>query len=381
VKQTAAPRSSFSDFLRSESRSGIILIAIVILALIVANTPLYSTYQTILSTPLALEHNGHTLTILDWINDGLMAIFFLGIGMELKREITSGELASSSFGILPVTMAIGGMLAPAILYYVVNAGSPTQSGWAIPTATDIAFTLGIVSLLGKQIPSSLRLTIASLAIIDDLGAVVIIALFFNSSISLQYVIAVLIIAAIQYACSKQKKLAIISLLLFIPLWYYMLQSGIHATIAGIITGLLLPNSPTTHEIETRLNKVVGLLIVPIFAFANAAVPIHFASIPALALNSSFLGILLGLVIGKPLGIWLAARLTLLITRKPFPPPITSQLLLGASMLCGIGFTMSLFITNLAFSSEEYLDIARIGILAGSTISGIAGYTYLKQLLR
>jgi len=355
-----------------------VLIFSVIVAILIANSPLASSYANGLSTPLFLHRDGQTLTVLDWINDGLMAMFFLGIGMEIKKELVTGTLLRSTVGILPINMAIGGMLVPATIYLIFTGGTLNQSGWAIHTATDIAFTLGILSLLGKRIPPTLRMTVISLAIIDDIGAVIIIALFYNSHLSLPFLLSVGAIAIIQYSLRNIPVARSLILILGIGLWYCMLQSGIHPTIAGIITGLLLPYSEQTNKIERRLSVLSSFLIVPIFSIANAGVPISAQHIGSIVSNSVVHGVVFGLIIGKPVGIILAAMITLNCIRATLPDTITMKMLSGASILCGIGFTMSLFITNLSFSSPDSIANARIAILSSAIISGSIGYIYLRK---
>ncbi len=371
-------RNFLHAFFRSESSGGLLLLVVVAIALSISNSAISPLYFHWLQYPLALEHDGSTLTVLQWINDGLMTFFFLGIGLEIKREITSHELRS--LGILPFTMALGGIVVPALIFSLATSGTPYQKGWAIPTATDIAFTLGILSLLGKRIPSSLRLAVVSLAVIDDLGAVIIIALFFNEQLSFLYLSISLLILLLQLRLAKISTIpSLVIFLLGIVLWYTLLCSGIHPTLAGIITGLIVPITPAVKRFEFRLESIVNYAIVPLFAFANAGVVINSAALSSLFSNGVFAGLVLGLVIGKPLGIIIASRLTTAYSSSVFPKEITTKLLTGAAMLCGIGFTMSLFITSLAYGSAILItDTAKIGILCGSALSGIGGYWYLRS---
>ncbi|MBS1903202.1 MAG: Na+/H+ antiporter NhaA [Bacteroidetes bacterium] len=367
--------SVFTAFFRSEATGGIVLIVTTIVSLVLANSPLADHFTSIITQPVLLEHNGHTLTILDWINDGLMSLFFLGVGMEIRRELTRGELSTPTARRLPVIAAIGGMAAPALIYLAVAGNGVAARGWAIPSATDIAFSLGVLSLLGDRITRSVRIFVAALAIIDDLGAVVIIALFYGGSLSLPYLVASVVLILLIWGIAHRGT-ATLWLILFtgVVLWYLLLQSGIHPTLAGVMTGLLLPASQIQEQFERRLNPIIAFGIVPLFALVNAAVPIHGNSMIETITTGAGLGVLLGLIVGKPVGITVAA---LLARGRSAGSSIPIKQLVGAAMLCGIGFTMSLFITQLAFTAPNLIDQAKLAILCGSLLSGIIGYAYLR----
>lgn len=369
------PLTVFNDFVRSESFGGVILIIVVIAALAIANSSFSTSFNDILSAPLWLEHHGHTMSVFEWINDGLMSVFFLGVGIEIRRELTSGDLAQPSSRILPVFAAIGGMLVPAAIYVIFNSKSQYLGGWAIPSATDIAFSLGILSLLGSRIPKSVKIFVTALAIIDDLGAVVIIALFYGAGVSLPYLTSASLIVISQIIVARKSKTPMLAILaLGVLLWFSLLEAGIHPTIAGVTTGLALPNSAFSDRFERRLNPIIAFFIVPIFAIVNAGVTIDSGAIRTMVESSVSLGIMIGLFVGKPLGITAAS---LLAKRFGGTIRMRTRLLVGASMLCGIGFTMSLFITQLAFTDWRPTAEAKLAILLGSVLSGLLGYTYLR----
>ncbi len=372
-------QSAFDQFVASESTTGIILIAAIIIALVVSNSGLSLDYQQLLSHPLLLEHHQHTMTVLDWINDGLMTLFFLSVGMEIKREMAEGELATGGLGMLPITAALGGMLFPALIFLAFNFSNEFRNGWAIPTATDIAFSLGILSLLGNHIVRGLRVFVASLAIIDDLGAIIIIAIFYSNQLNGYYLLLSLLCIFLLYLCKRFKQVSIFFYLVIgTVLWYAMLEAGIHPTLAGVATGILIPHSPGAIRFEKRLNSLVAFAIVPIFALANAAVPIEIHSFSQLLFRPLSLGIILGLFIGKPLGIYLFSLMTLKLKKATLPIGINKKILFGAAILCGVGFTMSLFINQLAFTMmPEAMQSSKIAILCGSILSGVCGYSYLR----
>ena len=374
-------RSAFDQFASSESASGIILIVSIIIALIIANTGLQIPYQRFLSHPLYLEHHQHTMTVLDWINDALMALFFLGVGMEIKREMTDGELTKGGLGILPFVGALGGMAIPALIFLLFNASNEFNHGWAIPTATDIAFSLGILSLLGSRVTRSLRVFVASLAIIDDLGAIIIIAFFYSSKLDLKYLVVSIVLVGLLLLCKRYKQLPLLIYgVIGALLWYALLECGIHPTIAGVATGMLIPHTAGAKRFEKRLNSIVAFAIVPIFALANAAVTIDIHSLSQLLLSPLSLGIIFGLFIGKPVGIYAFSYFTIKYGKAKLPIGVNNNMLFGAAMLCGIGFTMSLFINQLAFaSSPETIESAKTAILCGSLLSGLFGYLYLKRI--
>ncbi len=377
------PQSAFREFITSESAGGIVLMVAAALALLVANSPLAPSYFSALSTYLG------PLNVAHWINDGLMAVFFLLVGLEIKREFLDGQLSTWPRRILPGIAAAGGMAAPALIFVALNSDSPeTLRGWAIPTATDIAFALGVLSLLGNRVPASLKVFLTALAIIDDLGAVIIIALFYTSGLSLAWLAAA---AAILVALVALNRFSVMRLapylVLGLILWVVVLKSGVHATLAGVALALTIPLGRTPgvqdrpgdsplHALEHALHKPVSFFVIPVFGFANAGVALGSVS-AAYFLQPLTLGITLGLVLGKLVGVfgtaWLAIRLGL----ADMPANASMRHLLGVAFLCGIGFTMSLFIGLLAFPDEIAMQGAlKVGILSGSLVSGLLGVAIL-----
>jgi len=385
--------NSIREFLKLESASGILLIAAMVLALVSANTPLAGLYDLFLQTRVAVEigalHLGKPLLL--WINDGLMAVFFLLVGLEVKREILDGELSSLPQIVLPAIAAVGGMLVPALIYVAFNGGDAVAlKGWAIPAATDIAFALGILALLGKRVPNSLKLFLLTLAILDDLGAIVIIALFFSGDLSLLSLglagLGVLALVAMNLAgVTRLAPYMVVGVFL----WICVLKSGVHATLAGVVLAFAIPlrahdahgHSPLRH-LEHSLHPWVAFAILPLFAFANAGV-----SFAGMSLQSLFaplpLGIAAGLFLGKQFGIvgfsWLAVKLKL----ARLPEGLGWRDFYGMAILCGIGFTMSLFIASLALENagEAMATDARLGVLLGSLASSVCGYLFLHRSLK
>tara|TARA_Y100000389_G_scaffold203274_1_gene251190 strand:- start:4510 stop:5694 length:1185 start_codon:yes stop_codon:yes gene_type:complete len=382
---------AIKNFFSREEKSGILLLLFAIIALIIVNSPFQSLYYDLKYTyiPINIGDFNFTKNISHWVNDGLMAIFFFVIGLELKREILEGELSSYDRMILPAIAAIGGMAIPAFIYLLVNINNPeNMSGWAIPTATDIAFSLAVLLVIGKKVPLSLKVFLLSLAIIDDLGAVLIIAFFYTSEINTIYliysVVALMLLVFMNYA-GVQRMYAYIILGLF--LWYFVLQSGVHATIAGVLLATTIPNSSNKHfdhsmlkYLEHKLHNFVGILVLPIFAFFNSDI-----SFSDVTLNSVFsplsLGIILGLLIGKPIGITLFTFIGLKTKIFRLPEGTALKDIFGLSLLCGIGFTMSLFINGLAFTDDVYIDSSKLGIFLGSIISAVLGYLILRTKYR
>jgi Na+:H+ antiporter, NhaA family len=379
------PMSVLRDFLESEAAGGLILMGAAALALIVANSPLSGFYFETLHFyvfGLSIEH---------WINDGLMVVFFLLVGLEIKREMLDGQLSTWPRRILPGVAALGGMVAPALVYVAFNLGNAeTLRGWAIPAATDIAFALGVLSLLGSRVPASLKVFLTALAIIDDLGAVVIIALFYTADLSLP----ALGLAACLLACLIGLNRFGVEklwpyLILGVVLWVAVLQSGVHATLAGVALALTIPLRPAPgrpddphsplHSLEHAIHPWVGYGVVPIFGFANAGV--SFAGLDASVLVGPVpLGIALGLFVGKQIGVFGTAWATVRLGYADKPDGATMPQLYGVSLLCGIGFTMSLFIGGLAFAgSPELSDAVKIGVLGGSIISGVVGWMVFRFL--
>ena len=379
---------AIKNFFSREEKSGILLLLFAMLALIIVNSPLQSLYFEIKYTyiPINIGDFSFTKNVSHWVNDGLMAIFFFVIGLELKREILEGELSSFDRMVLPAIAAIRGMLAPAVVYVLINYSNPeNMSGWAIPTATDIAFSLAVLLLLGKSVPLSLKVFLLSLAIIDDLGAVLIIAFFYTSEISmiyLSYSAAVLALLILLNLSGSQKMY--IYILLGIFLWYFVLKSGVHATIAGVLLATTIPNNQKNSiddsmlkQLEHKLHNFVGILVLPIFAFFNS--DINFSDVTLDSLYSPLsLGIVLGLLLGKPIGITFFTYIGMKTKLFKLPDDITLKDIFGLSFLCGIGFTMSLFINGLAFSDPVLVDSSKLGIFIGSIVSAVAGYLILKS---
>jgi NhaA family Na+:H+ antiporter len=383
----------FKEFLRLESASGILLLFAAIFAMVAKNSPLDIYYDALLDTPVAIIVGEFEIAkpLLLWINDGLMAIFFFLIGLEVKREFLAGEFSEVSRIVLPVFGAIGGMLVPAVIYTTINWGDPVaMKGWAIPSATDIAFALGVLALLGSRVPPSLKLFLMTLAIFDDLGAIVIIALFYTSDLSLMSLSISAGAIAILTLMSRRGVLGIAPYILVgVVLWAAVLKSGVHATLAGVITALFIPFKKMPGESRTQLalredvlHPAVAYTILPLFAFANAAIPFDGVSMEAI-LHPVPLGIAAGLFFGNQAGVlgfsWLAIRLGL----SSMPQDVSWTQLYGAALLCGIGFTMSLFVGSLAFEQggPDYAVDDRLGILLGSLVSGICGYLVLRFMAK
>ena len=379
---------AIKNFFSREEKSGILLLIFATLALIVVNSPLQSIYFDIKysSIPINVGDFSFTKSVSHWVNDGLMAIFFFVIGLELKREILEGELSSFDRMVLPAIAAVGGMVAPALIYVLINYSSPeNMSGWAIPTATDIAFSLAVLLIIGKSVPLSLKVFLLSLAIIDDLGAVLIIAFFYTSEISTHYLLySAVIFALLMLLNMSGSQKMYIFILLGIFLWYFVLKSGIHATIAGVLLATTIPNNENNDlehsmlkQLEHKLHNFVGILVLPIFAFFNS--DINFSDV---TLNSVYsplsLGIILGLLVGKPIGITLFTYIGMKTNIFKLPDNVSLKDIFGLSLLCGIGFTMSLFINGLAFTDQILVDSSKLGIFIGSIVSAVAGYLILKS---
>lgn len=392
ARNDQAGRSVLRTFLQSEAAGGIILMAAAALAMLVANLPGISEayfHLLHLDTGPVISPKYGSMTVHLWINDALMAIFFLFVGLEIKREFIDGQLATWEHRRLPIVAAAAGMVGPALVYlFITGWDGPLVNGWAIPAATDIAFAIGVLALLGSRAPASLKLFLTTVAIVDDMGAVAIIAIAYTAELSTLYLALGALVMATMYVLNRSgvKKLTPY-LLLGAALWYFVFMSGVHATIAGVLTAMMVPitTSPGAcddaesplHKLEHALAPWVAYLIVPVFGFANAGVSLAGMS-PAILLEPLPLGIAAGLFIGKQLGIfgsiWLSAKL-----RFAAPPGGATWLQLYAvAMLCGIGFTMSLFIGSLAFPGNEVLvDEVKIGVLTGSILSAVLGYTILR----
>jgi NhaA family Na+:H+ antiporter len=316
-------------------------------------------------------------SFLHWINDGLMVIFFLLVGLEIKRELAEGELSSVKQAVLPAFAAIGGMVVPAVIYISINAGSPeTQGGWAIPTATDIAFSLGVLSLLGKRVPISLKIFLTALAIIDDLGAILIIALFYTASLDLTMLLAAAGVFAVMVAFNRfgLKNLAFY-LFPALFLWYFVLKSGIHPTIAGVLTAFVIPLE-SGKDFEHRLFRPVNYLILPLFALANTAIPLSVGNLSGL-FTPLALGVILGLFVGKPLGIVFFSYLPSWFRIAERPDGIGFKQIAGLGFTAGIGFTMSIFIASLSFPENEMLNLSKLAIIIGSVLAALTGLIILS----
>jgi len=385
--------SFLTEFFKLESAGGIILMVAAALALLLANSPLQSSYNMLFETPVNIQVGALIIAkpLLLWINDGLMAVFFFIIGLELKRELTEGELSDKRSIILPGVGAIGGMLVPALIYVYFNYRDPVaMKGWAIPAATDIAFALGILSLMGSKVPTSVKLFLTSIAIFDDLGAILIIAFFYTAKISL---VALLIVACcvpvLVYLNRRGIESKSIFLLIGIVMWVAMLKSGVHATLTGVIVAMFIPmrskNKPAyspLKDLEHDLHPIVAYVVLPIFAFANAGISFKNIGLEQI-LHSVPLGIALGLFLGKQFGIFGMCWLFIKFKLTRLPAGLTWTSLYGTAVLCGVGFTMSLFIGSLAFEETgmNLLFDERLGIILGSLISGIVGYLVLNASLR
>ncbi|MFC1235645.1 Na+/H+ antiporter NhaA [Vibrio sp. F74] len=368
------------DFFKMESAGGILLVIAAAVAMVVANTGFGESYNNVLHSYV------FGMSVSHWINDGLMAIFFLLIGLEVKRELLEGALKSKETAIFPAIAAVGGMLAPALIYILFNFGDPqAMQGWAIPAATDIAFALGIMALLGKRVPISLKVFLLALAIIDDLGVVVIIALFYSGDLStLALTIGFIMTGVLFMMNSKNVTKLPYYVIAGLILWIAVLKSGVHATLAGVVIGFAIPlkgkegeESPLKH-LEHALHPYVAFLILPIFAFANAGISLAGVSLSGLT-SMLPLGIALGLLVGKPLGIFSFSWLAVKSGVAKLPEGVNMKHIFAVSVLCGIGFTMSIFISSLAFTgvSAEFDTYARLGILLGSTTAAILGYVLLS----
>ncbi|MEM6824465.1 MAG: Na+/H+ antiporter NhaA [Pseudomonadota bacterium] len=380
---------AFDQFFRHEASGGILLILSAILALVVANSALGGAYQGWLGAELSITLAGEGLTkppIL-WINHGLMAIFFLLIGLELKKELLEGKLKNSRGVVLPGIAAVGGMIAPALVFAGSNWGDPIAiAGWAIPAATDIAFALGVLALVGPRVPASLKVFLLTLAILDDMGAILIIALFYTADLKIDYLLMALLpfIGMLWLNLKAVHRVAPI-ILLGVVLWFFVLKSGVHATLAGVVTAFLIPlkdewgKSPL-HGLEHALSPYVLYFIVPVFAFANAGVVLEGLALSDLLLPLP-LGIALGLFLGKQVGVlgttWITVRLGL----AALPFGATWMQLYGIACLAGIGFTMSLFIGSLSFQDPAMMNAVRLGVLSGSAVSALLGYAALMLSVR
>ena len=372
---------TFKEFSESSKAGGIILIACTLLSLALANSalgPAYLGFWHQYVAGLSIEH---------WVNDALMAIFFLLIGLELERELNNGELSDLRNAMLPMLAAAGGIAVPALIHFSLNGGTPTQPGVGIPMATDIAFALGVLALLGSRVPASLKIFLTALAVMDDLGAIVVIAVFYTADLSFLYLAGAL--AVFGGLLAMNRLLRVMTLLPYLLggalMWFLMLKSGIHATIAGVLLAFAIPYSAKeddahspSHRLEHFLHKPVTFLILPIFALANTGIVIG-AGWATELLGANSLGIILGLVAGKPLGIFLFSFAAVALGLCRLPLDLAWRHIVGAGLLGGIGFTMSIFITNLAFvGANETINASKMAILVASLVAGVVGFTWLKD---
>ena len=370
---------AFNEFFEGE-KGGILLIVCTLVSLLIANSSFsenYFNFWHYYLGGLSVEH---------WVNDGLMAIFFFVIGLELKREILVGELSDKKSAMLPVFAAIGGMLVPAAIYIFLNYGTVSQAGFGIPMATDIAFAIGILSLLGNRVSPSLKILLTAIAVIDDLGAILVIAIFYTTSLSLISLLFVLIIFLILFFLNRFKiNYLIIYVVGGIAMWYFMLHSGVHSTLAGILLAFVIPfdkdeKKSLSYRIEHWLHKPVSLIVLPVFALANTAIVFTQGWDKSLAGNGS-IGIFAGLVIGKPLGIFLFSLIAVSLGISALPSGVKWKHVLGLGLLAGIGFTMSIFITLLAYQDAALITETKIAVLLASLSSGILGYVWLRNTLK
>jgi len=372
--------TTFQIFFRSEKSSAILLIFCTLLSLVIANSAIGTSYVKFWHGELfgmSAEH---------WVNDGLMAIFFLFIGLELEREIYSGELSNVKQALLPTLAALGGLTLPALIHFSLNAGTTTQAGMGIPMATDIAFALGALALLGNRVPPALTIFLAALAVMDDLGAVIVIAIFYTATINFGYLLAALGVFLVMVLCNRVLRIMVLWPYLIggAIMWVFMLKSGVHATISGILLAFAIPFSSQSedqtspsHRLENLLHLPVAFVILPVFALANTGVVLSEHWAQSLT-NTNGLGILIGLLLGKPLGIGCATWLAVKLGICALPQGTQWRHLIGAGMLGGIGFTMSIFITNLAFEgSDQLIMSSKICVLIASLIAGVLGYIWLK----
>ena len=378
--------SPFKWFFKLEAASGLVLLISAVIALIISNSNFSSLYFETLQSYLFIGINniGLKMSLHHWINDALMAVFFFFVTLEIKREFILGELSSPKQALLPIIAAIGGMLVPALIYIYINFGNgDTINGWAIPSATDIAFSLGVLSLLGSRVPISLKVFLTALAIIDDLGAIIIIAFFYTGDLSIQYLSLLLLtfIALLILNKSGIKKF-LPYLILGLILWFFTYQSGVHATISGVLLATVIPHRKKNEEyslltkIEHNISSYVAFGIMPLFALANAGVSLDGINLESL-LSPVPLGIVLGLFVGKQIGVFLFSIISIKLKIAQMPNNANWMSFYGVGILAGIGFTMSLFIGNLAFVENiEYIDGVKIGVLTGSLLSALIGYSLL-----
>ncbi len=374
---------AFTEFFKQESAGGILLLLCAAVAMILANSPLAETYEHILHASVSIPFLPD-MSLLHWVNDGLMAVFFLVVGLEIKREFLFGELKSLSATILPIAAAVGGMVVPAVLYTLFNIGQPSISGWAISMSTDIAFSLGVLAFAAKGVPKSIAIFLTALAIVDDLGGIIVIALFYSQSLQWTALGAGLIVLCLMAVISKKNVHSPFPYILGgLLTWYAFLQAGIHPTVAGVLTGFLIPagneeNQEThpLHHWEHTLSPWSAFLIMPIFALGNAGIPLGADSFASL-LSPIGLGIIAGLFLGKPLGIFGTVFLLIKTGIVAMPSQVKWSHFLGAGILAGIGFTMSIFLASLSFANPAELVCAKAAIVTASILSGVTGVVLFK----
>ena len=378
--------SRIQAFMKLEASAGLILMGVAVMAMIAANTALASLYNDVLGTYVTVGVGSFEISkpALLWINDGLMAIFFFLVGLEIKREVLAGELSSFDKAVLPVLAAIGGMLVPALVFVIVNRGAPENlNGWAVPTATDIAFALGILALVGARAPVALKIFLLAIAIIDDLGAIVIIAIFYTSDLSTNALTLSMLGFALAVALNRMGVQRVAPYLIIgVFMWVFVLKSGVHATLAGVLIALTIPlkrkdgDKALLYRLEHELHPWVAFLILPVFAFANAGVSLRGISVADL-LQPLPLGIAAGLFLGKQVGVlaftWVGVKSGL----ARLPEGIGWRHVYGVACLTGVGFTMSLFIGSLAFGANDTMNAVRLGVISGSVLSGLLGYAVLR----
>ena len=381
IIKTAA--RNFKALFKADAFEGMLLIAVAAIAMIVANSGVQDAYRGLFYGELWDKEAFYLNTLHLWINDGLMVIFFFVVGLEVKRELISGNLSNPEARTLPIMAAIAGMVAPAGVYLLIAGGEPgLVNGWAIPAATDIAFAMGVVGLLGTRVPAPLRLMLLTVAIVDDIGAVAIIAIAYTASIKLQFIIAALVVLGAMIAMNRMRVSSMVPFVIgTVLLWYCVLYSGVHATIAGVLAALTIPMHAKNGDsmVENMEHSLVGwnaYVVVPIFGFANAGVNLSGLGLENL-LDPLPFAVAAGLVVGKQIGIFSCIVAAVKLKIVPKPPGCSWPEIWGVSVLCGIGFTMSLFIGELAFTDELLREEAKIGILVGSAISAIMGYTILR----
>lgn len=373
----------FREFFESEKVAGLFLLLCTIISLTISNLPSGAPYRHLMHHHLNFDFAGISihLTVEQWVNDGLMAIFFLMVGLEVEREVYVGELSTFKKAIMPAVAAVGGMLVPSLIHFSLNAGTPTQSGFAIPMATDIAFALGMLSLAGNKVPTAVKIFLTALAVIDDIGAILVIAIFYTEGISLAYLGGALGIFLLLMLFNR---LRIQRLLLYILpgiiMWYCLLRSGVHATIAGVLLAFAIPfdrHDPKniSYRLQHFLHMPVTIIIIPVFALVNTAIPLPTSNIGPAIFNANTMGIILGLFVGKAAGIFFLPYLLSRVSNLSLREAITWRSLMGVGFMGGIGFTMSIFISNLAFTDELMIIHSKLGILIASALSAVTGLLF------